>query len=415
MPTDSPLLPILLIHDGELSDVADLLAHLGLEYSERQGAADDTDEQSVWDLVIATPKRLLEFDPGPSGTMPQRAAILEKDSRTLRSMLQRAGVDLIVLRPVHPAALRLLVLHCMYRGPEKRRALRVSIGARVKFRTGLRSRSCVLADLSTTGCRLLSKHRVTPGTSLKIQVGDDIAANKSFTLRGSVVRVTRSDFPGIDTLAVQFAAQKSKVVDRLRQTIAAFSGGPAALAPGDRALALPLAPSAPAAPEQGATVVDAPTVETRVTVPEDPQVTPTAEPATVERRKSGRHAYETRVVALGVEAARVLLGRDISLGGMRVEAHPDLAVDDELEIGLHVRGRDIPVVVNARVVRDDGDDGIVLQFFDLDESSQEYLQRMEKFLPILACRDSEGEDSGVIVCEILQHDFQDLGQREAAR
>ena len=35
-----------------------------------------------------------------------------------------------------------------------------------------------------------------------------------------------------------------------------------------------------------------------------------------------------------------LCGRDISLGGMRVESHPDIAIGDELRIGLHVRGRD---------------------------------------------------------------------------
>ena len=60
------------------------------------------------------------------------------------------------------------------------------------------------------------------------------------------------------------------------------------------------------------------------------------------------------------------------------------------------------VAVNARVIRDEGDRGTVLQFFELDEATQEYLSRMEKFLPILAMRDGQ-DDDGITVCEMLDH------------
>ena len=86
---------------------------------------------------------------------------------------------------------------------------------------------------------------------------------------------------------------------------------------------------------------------------------------------------------------------------MRVESHPDIAVGDELRIGLHVRGRAEPVEVNARVIRDDPERGCVLQFFELDGATQDYLNRMVDFLPILAVREG-GDEAGVIVCEILE-------------
>ena len=86
MSSDSPLLPSLLIHDGELSDVAELLSHLGLHHVERRGCATGDDESTSWELVISTPKRLLEFDPGASGSAPMRMAVLDKDSKTLRAM-----------------------------------------------------------------------------------------------------------------------------------------------------------------------------------------------------------------------------------------------------------------------------------------------------------------------------------------
>ena len=40
-------------------------------------------------------------------------------------MMRRQGVNFIVARPVHAAAMRLLVLHCIYRGPERRKQGRV--------------------------------------------------------------------------------------------------------------------------------------------------------------------------------------------------------------------------------------------------------------------------------------------------
>ena len=63
------------------------------------------------------------------------------DSKTLRRRLRDAGTDLIVRRPVHPAALRLLILHSLYRGPEKRRTNRVSVGATIQY-------PCKIATLS---------------------------------------------------------------------------------------------------------------------------------------------------------------------------------------------------------------------------------------------------------------------------
>ena len=382
MSNESPLLPSLLLHDGELSDVSELLFHLGLDFVERCGCASADDETTEWELVISTPKRLLEFDPGPSGSTPVRMAVLDKDSKTLRAMLQRAGIDLVVRRPVHPAALRLLILHSLYRGPEKRRTLRVSIGARVKFRTGLRSREAVLADLSTTGCRLLSAHSVAAQRAVKIQIPHEIAAAKAFSIPGKVVRSAESEFPGIDTLAVSFDPLKPKQADWLLRTIASYSSGPATLANGDTAAQLTLREAArrerPTAPDS----------DTKA-----------------ERRAAPRHAYKERIVALGVEAARVLLGRDISLGGMRVDSHPDIAIGDELRIGLHMRGRDEPLVVNARVMRDDPTRGSVLQFFELDADVQDYLGQIIRFLPTLEVQEG-GDDTGILVCEILDHQTQ---------
>ena len=46
----------------------------------------------------------------------------------------------MVRRPFHPAALRALVVHSLYRGPEKRRSPRVNVGAPVRVKLGWRHR-----------------------------------------------------------------------------------------------------------------------------------------------------------------------------------------------------------------------------------------------------------------------------------
>jgi hypothetical protein len=386
----------LLVHDGELADVCALLAELGLAYQERRGSPTREDEAHSWDLVISTPKRLLEFDSHTSRDQLMRIAILDKDSKTLRSMLQRAGVDLIVRRPVHPAAMRLLVLHSLYRGPEKRRSLRVSIGARVRIRAGLRRRAAVLADLSVTGCRLLASRMVERGSRLSLQIPAELDGGKGFSVSGTVVRTAPSEFPNLEAIAVSFGRPSKRLATRLRDTVAMHSRGPAVLPEGDDHVRLSSA--ADLGPGPRAQTAAPP----RVHSPPIP-AHPPAPARNGERRANQRGAYSQHVIALGVEAARVLLGRDISLGGMRVDPHPDVSLGDELRIALHVRAREKPLVVNARIARDEGDEGLVLQFFSLSESTESYLRRMVNFLPILALREDGEEAGGIIVTEILDH------------
>lgn len=385
------MLPCLLIHDGELADVAELLHHLGLEHVERRGAATAEDETAGWELVVSTPKRLLEFDSGATGAGPTRLAVLEKDSKTLRAMLARAGADLVVRRPVHPAALRLLILHALYRGPEKRRALRVSVGARIRYRAGLRFRQAVLADLSTSGCQLLSAQTLRPDQEITLYVPSEVSAGRGFSLPARVIRSTKSDFPGIGSIALGFGAMKPQHADLLNETIAAYGKGPAALARDDAHARLAFRGA-----RSGEQTAEEPACDAAA---EDADAAPHAEGR--ERREAPRIAYETRIIALGDEAARVLIGRDISLGGMRIESHPEVDVDDELRVGLHVGGREQPIVVNVRVVRVDGDRGTVLQFFDLDPDTQEHLARMIRSLPLLDAQDASDEN-GAVVCELIE-------------
>ena len=84
---------------------------------------------------------------------------------------------------------------------------------------------------------------------------------------------------------------------------------------------------------------------------------------------------------------------------MRVNPNPMLKVSSNVRLAIHVNGREVPLVVTARVHRDDGDRGIVLRFHQLDSSETQVLHEMLDSLPVLDADDDF--ESGLIVSEIL--------------
>lgn len=382
---------LLLHHDGELADVRQLLEELATPFREQLGAAVPGEDPSAFDVVIATPRRILERRPGRQRLDCCLIAVLNGDSRTLRAQLRRMHVELIVRRPVHPAALRLLLLHALYRGPERRRRERVSVGAEVRFRQRLLSRAATLAELSLNGARLLTRHAVAQGRRLKLRLGPEVTGGRPLRLTASVLRCgPAADEPaGFYVMALRFEALDRKSEKRLAEVFEVHRAGPATLR--QPVVAEPpvprLAPEAPA----------------RVT-----RLEPAAEdtlPAETdtERRRGQRHSYDRRVVALGEQATRVLLGRDISAGGMRVDPNPGLAVGGQLRLALHGLERSEPFVVDARVERDDGESGLVLRFGALDDASVRVLTRLLDHLPAIEARaGGPNDEATVVVSEILE-------------
>jgi hypothetical protein len=371
----------LLLHDGELADVRALLTSLGVRFAERLGAELPEDRAQHWSLVIGSARRILDLQLSRSA-VPVQIAILAHDARTLRTSLRRSGATLMVRRPVHPAALRALVLHSLYRGPEKRRSARVNVGAPVRLRVGWRRRAAVLVDLSVGGCRLMSERPIERGTPFRLQLPGELAGGSPLVVAARVLDCALNPDPhtGRIVITASFDPMGASLLAKLQAAVAVHAGGPA-ICEGAR--------------PWGVTGADAEPEPAAIASSElAPASSESAEPRTPEQV-----VHDERVAALGDEATRVLIGRDLSRSGMRVSPNPLLSLGMKVRLAVHTDTREAPLVFAAVVERDDGERGLALRFDELSEEAGHYLDYVLLTLPLV---DVGEEDSGCLITELLE-------------
>ena len=95
----------------------------------------------------------------------------------------------------------------------------------------------------------------------------------------------------------------------------------------------------------------------------------------------------------------MLMGRDLSRGGMRVDPNPLLAVGMKLQLAVHAETREMPLILNAVVDRDDGERGLVLRFCDLSAELSRYLDYVIHALPLVI---DDDDDEGCLITELLE-------------
>lgn len=491
---------ILLLDDGELSEIRGAAHALGAAvHTELDGPNTPVE----WPLVVSSTRYLERLESIAVNLSAKRLVVLDQLSQTLRARMRRARVDFFLCRPVHPEALRLLLVHCLYKGPERRQR-RVAIGAPVRFRSGFRRGRGVLADLSDSGCRILAPVPLATGQRLLVFLPKPEGRGRTFFVRAEVVRSQRHEHAP-NEMALRFYSVAAKAQRRIDELIAHHIESPAVFrgtAPAPPAAPLPdppprPAPVAAAAPapvgfegegmaefddvddpnaiefedgvdDEEALETDAlafdgrvpvleldpdsladgaagggraqeprpraraaassagpaafddlsvPVVPERVPVSDVPERVPASDevpplleaapearperPADAEeRRREPRRSFQRQVVALDRSATRILIGRDLSVGGMRVDPNPALVQAKSFRLSIHVGESELPLVVRARVARDDGDDGILLRFEQLGFAAQEHLRKSLRELPILAPGE-DGAPERVLVTEML--------------
>jgi hypothetical protein len=384
---------VLLLHDGELDDVRALLDELGADYLHLRGGEIPERVDPPERLFIATSRRAIVADKWPPsrGTphQPFKIGIVSEDSNTLRSMLRRIGFDLLIRRPVHPYALRLLILRALYSGDERRRESRFPVGYEISYRSGIRRKKAMLVELSTRGCRLLSGHPLKVGSRLTLDLPPEITGGRSMQLRAKVIRNIADDLgAGRQQQAVALCFEKLTVGNRrqLAGILQQRTSGPLVLSKAmARATgALTTSPDPAAAGGGGRT--------------------PIAATGSIEdRRKDPRAAFEGNVSSLDEEANLVLMGRDLSVGGMRIEPHPGLEIGTKLRLAIYGAPREEPFVVRASVVRNDGDDGVGLRFEEIASGVAARLESLVTRLPsVESLHGGETDALGSVVSRILE-------------
>ena len=413
--------PVLLLDDGELDDVQQILGEIGVQYGRIRGGAIAPDTPQPRTLLIATPRRIdavarLDFDDLEKG--PVRIVVVDQDSPTLRSRLRMIGFDYLIRRPVHPEAIRLLILHCLYTGEERRGGNRIPAGIEISFRSGFRRHHATLTDLSLGGCRLLSRRSLKPDKRIQLTIPKMLGVAEPFVLRGRVARTTTDERLGEESVhrsaivfedlgdtrrqvlsgIVEAQVLGSGIVSTASGALACDAesspGRPSATGAGQVPSRRSPSPVATASPPSGATQRDEDLTESQPaleSVPSDD----------AERRTSRRGAYVRNIPAYGERALRVLVGRDLSARGMRVE-HADLSIGDRLHLAIYGDAGNEPLLVWASADRDDHEGGMVLIFDELEPAVGRELEKLIARLPsVESLTGGEVAAMGTVVSEIL--------------
>jgi hypothetical protein len=435
---------VLLLDDGELDDVQEMLESMKIPFGRVRGSSIAPGMPGPTDLLIATPRRIdavRDFQGDhPEGSAPVRIVVAKEDSNTLRERLRSVGFDYLVRRPVHPEALRLLILNALYAGEEQRTEPRVPMGFEITFKSGLIPRQGTLADLSIRGCRLLTRHPLETGKRLRIRIPEAAGGAEPLVLRARVIRghfAERLGVKGLYSIAMLFENLSNDARKELEWIIEARSKGPPRLdgvegqadegwnpvdERGIREIPLRNLRSDPRfepedfrPPELGPDARSAGSeAEEKPLQPAetgDKPVHPSASQRHSEtaprgfhdRRQVRRAAFAAKVPAFGSRALRVLVGRDISIQGMRVEASPDLAMGDRLHLAIYGDPGEEPFLVWATVARDDREKGIAIAFDELHPVVATQLEKLVAGLPsVESLHDDEAEAMGTVITEILQ-------------
>jgi hypothetical protein len=208
-------------------------------------------------------------------------------------------------------------------------------------------------------------------------------------------------------LAVVFDPDMSdKSRTRLTALINRWASGPASpaetartIVPAIRACQLPSLPNLTLDDETDPPISAPARAEIRVRLAD---VADISEEPDSERRSQTRGRYESTIPADGQDGPIVLIGRDLSAGGMRIERIGLLKLGDRFRVALHGPNPGEPFVVHAEITRDDGEEGFALVFDGVDPATARELEKLVACLPDVEFLDA-GEIGGLgaILSEIL--------------
>jgi c-di-GMP-binding flagellar brake protein YcgR len=410
---------ILLVDDGELDEVARVLESEGLAFTRLRGGTIPEQVAPPHELLIVTPRRLDRVRRGSPADAapgrPTRIVAVQEDSPAMRRRLRRAGLNLLVRLVADPEIWRLVIIRALYDGSERREDLRVAVGSHVEIDSEVQTpaeapSTTLLMDLSNRGCRLQTEHEFLEGDPIEFTIPGIHAAaageEEALTLAGKVRRIAQAHGSDLRTLAVVFEAnmpEESRT--RLTALINRWASGPVPRDAASRTLAPTIPPcQLPSLPDLTLDDETDPPVsaEAEIRVELGNSIETGAAAQDAERRNQQRGRFESPIRAQSHGGSIILIGRDLSAGGMRIESNSGLHLGDRFQLALHGPGGVEPFIVDAEIVRDDGDGGFALVFDGIDREAASELEKLVACLPDVESLDAgEIGGMGAVLSEIL--------------
>jgi hypothetical protein len=343
MEAESPR--VALLDDGELDDVRAALRDLGVAHCDARRA---TMGERVG-VLFSTPARARALADGRSAApLHQLHAVIGGEAEEVS-----APCDLALRRPIAGSVLRLLTRRPDHAaGLERRLSTRVALAAPVTVVVGGDRREVIISRISIGGCGLVSPALVRTGARVSIELPPELSAPRTLALSGDVLGARELSTGDGITWDVSVAFRSLDLVDRvtLRAMMARH--------------AIDFRPSTDGSSGRGETGL-----RQRAMLP------------TRNRRRALRRRFQQRVMGVTGGIAHVLLARDLSREGLRVQPHDRLAEGDALQIAVFGAFETAPLLAPARIERCDEIDGLFVRFGELPDATG---ARLDELIDTLA-------------------------------
>jgi hypothetical protein len=406
-----PLIAVL-VGSSDLDEIAEILRDLGVEtiecgpYDPQLAALDDAS-------LLVVSGEIAISDPIPVDTdMLVGIAVCGDISETMRSQIRQQGFRYLLRSHLHPEALRLLLRYAVYGERDRRGRVRHPVGCEVSWRARWRRNRGRLLDVSQAGCCLLVENSPQVGAKIAIKIPAETVGGRALKLRGKVLRSTPNAAhngrertalgvildditPAAQKILVNLCERWSESPPMLPHSERPQAATPAVEAHDERVLA-----SKPQT-EADQTRADGPSESEA----EDPTATESQDPSlAAAQRSTSRGLFEREIVQIDEEArvVQALLGRDLSVDGIRVVRQLGLAPGNKLRVALFDTLQQEPMILSAEVSNDDGGSGLFLHFVDLSAEMTARIEEIVAGLPAVESIDPHG-DADVVPAGIVSN------------
>jgi len=382
---------VLLVDDGELDAIQVLLGRLRVDWVRCLEADAEAELERPRDVLICSGPRATSMPPFSGASEPIWICLYDRDFLPLREALAAQGVHYLVSSDLGSRALELFLRQLLHQGDERRRVRRIPVDCEVQLEVGAERKQAQLLELSPGGCLFSCDAGIPPERRVVVRLpaqtltGDEVLEIPGHVVRATVVPEEDGGLVHVIRFGDLDAETRAGIQHVLRGETLDSEVTPLRDEPerrrGDAAESVPL-------------VGDA-SLELADAEPDPPR------PPRRERRSAARRPYTRCVDAIrweGEESPEIVFARDLSLGGVRIATSSQPRLGSVVTLALYGGSREEPVMVQARVVRVDGEDA-GMRFEPLDPARRRDLTRLIEGAPRV--ERLVGRASALCVAELL--------------